>query len=215
MFFLIRWLLFRLMFASGVVKLTSGCPTWWSLTALNYHYESQCIPTPLAWYVHQLPEWFQKLSVVATYYIEILVPFFFFVPIKAIRYFAFICQVFFQLCIIASGNYNFFNLLTIVLCLSLLDTNNTNERKSKVSPYVWKAFFLPVKVIIISVLILLSGYYTSYIFGTTIFLKEMLIKTEITFTYQEFERWVTYAVRIAALQAVLVFGYEVYLIICR
>ena len=38
---LVRWLLFRLMFASGVVKLTSLCPTWWKLTALNYHYESQ------------------------------------------------------------------------------------------------------------------------------------------------------------------------------
>lgn len=31
-FWLVRWLLFRLMFASGVVKLTSRCPTWWGLT---------------------------------------------------------------------------------------------------------------------------------------------------------------------------------------
>ena len=38
---LVRWLAFRLMFASGVVKLTSGCPTWWGLTAMTYHYESQ------------------------------------------------------------------------------------------------------------------------------------------------------------------------------
>ena len=30
--FLVKWLLFRLMFASGVVKLQSGCPTWWGLT---------------------------------------------------------------------------------------------------------------------------------------------------------------------------------------
>ena len=29
------------MFASGVVKLTSNCPTWWGLTGLNHHYESQ------------------------------------------------------------------------------------------------------------------------------------------------------------------------------
>jgi len=48
-------LLFRLMFASGVVKLTSMCPTWWGLTALDWHYESQCIPTPIAWYAHQMP----------------------------------------------------------------------------------------------------------------------------------------------------------------
>ena len=38
---LVRWLSFRLMFASGVVKLTSGCPAWWGLTAMNWHYESQ------------------------------------------------------------------------------------------------------------------------------------------------------------------------------
>ena len=38
---LVQWLLFRFMFAAGIVKLTSHCNTWWSLTALNYHYESQ------------------------------------------------------------------------------------------------------------------------------------------------------------------------------
>ncbi|RMB90234.1 hypothetical protein DUI87_33370 [Hirundo rustica rustica] len=70
----VRWLLFRLMFASGVVKLSSRCPTWWGLTALTYHYESQCLPTPGAWLAHQLPVWLQKLSVVATYVIEVAVP---------------------------------------------------------------------------------------------------------------------------------------------
>ena len=46
-----------MMFASGVVKLTSGCPTWWGLSALPLHYESQCIPTPLAWHAHRwMPE---------------------------------------------------------------------------------------------------------------------------------------------------------------
>lgn len=31
-FWLIKWLAFRLMFCSGVVKLLSNCPTWWGLT---------------------------------------------------------------------------------------------------------------------------------------------------------------------------------------
>lgn len=31
-YWLVKWLLFRLMFASGVVKLTSECPTWWGLS---------------------------------------------------------------------------------------------------------------------------------------------------------------------------------------
>lgn len=65
--FMVRWLLFRLMFLSGIVKLTSGCPTWWGLTALSVHYESQCIPTPLAWYTHHLPAWLHAVGVVATY----------------------------------------------------------------------------------------------------------------------------------------------------
>ena len=65
----------------------------WGLTALDWHYESQCIPTPLAWYAHQLPDWFQRLSVVGTYYIEILVPFFFFCPLRSLRIFAFLNQV--------------------------------------------------------------------------------------------------------------------------
>ncbi|CAH3183458.1 unnamed protein product, partial [Porites evermanni] len=37
---LVKWLAFRLMFCSGIVKLSSRCPTWWRLTALDWHYES-------------------------------------------------------------------------------------------------------------------------------------------------------------------------------
>ncbi|XP_037507722.1 lipase maturation factor 2 [Rhipicephalus sanguineus] len=118
---LVRWLLFRLMFASGVVKLTSGCPTWWGLTALNHHFESQCIPTPIAWYFHHLPSWMLRLGVVFTFVVEIAIPPLFFAPVRALRIFSFYSQVFLQILIIATGNYNFFNLLTITLCVSLAD----------------------------------------------------------------------------------------------
>ena len=47
---LLRWLLFRFMFMSGVVKLLSGDPNWWNLSALSYHFLTQPLPTPLAWY---------------------------------------------------------------------------------------------------------------------------------------------------------------------
>uniref|UniRef100_A0A8C5DUA9 Lipase maturation factor n=1 Tax=Gouania willdenowi TaxID=441366 RepID=A0A8C5DUA9_GOUWI len=125
-FWLVRWLLFRLMFVSGAVKLTSRCPTWWGLTALTYHYETQCIPTPLAWFAHQLPVWWHKLSVVATFVIEIAAPFLFFSPLRRLRLGAFYLQVLLQTLIILSGNYNFFNLLTLTLCLSLLDNQHVN-----------------------------------------------------------------------------------------
>ena len=120
---LLWWLLFRLTFCSGVVKLLDDNPTdptWHKLTALTYHYETQCIPNAIAWYAHQLPEWFQKFSVVAMFVIEIGVPFLIFLPRRP-RLLAFVLLVFLQVLIILTGNYNFFNLLTIVLCLSLLD----------------------------------------------------------------------------------------------
>lgn len=117
-FWLVRWLLFRLMFASGVVKLTSRCPAWWGLTgegpgldigqswglcpaltthpspaALTYHYETQCLPTPASWFAHHLPVWLHKLSVVATFLIEIAVPPLFFAPVRRLRLAAFYSQV--------------------------------------------------------------------------------------------------------------------------
>jgi predicted DCC family thiol-disulfide oxidoreductase YuxK len=52
---LLRWLLFRFIFMSGVVKLLSGDPTWWNLSAFSYHFLTQPLPTPLAWYAAQLP----------------------------------------------------------------------------------------------------------------------------------------------------------------
>ncbi|KAJ8411208.1 hypothetical protein AAFF_G00172140 [Aldrovandia affinis] len=126
-FWLIRWLFFRLMFASGAVKLTSRCPTWWGLTALTYHYETQCLPTPLAWHAHQLPVWFQKISVVGTFVIEIAFPFLFFAPIRSLRLGAFYVQLALQVVIILTGNYNFFNLLSIALSFSLLDDDSVNS----------------------------------------------------------------------------------------
>ncbi|KAM7414480.1 hypothetical protein PAMA_019347 [Pampus argenteus] len=153
-FWLIRWLLFRLMFASGVVKLTSRCPTWWGLTALTYHYETQCIPTPLAWFAHQLPVWWQKLSVAGTFGIEIAVPLLFFSPLRRLRIGAFYLQVLLQVLIIMSGNYNFFNLLTLTLCLSLLDDQHVNfwlRKTDKINTddsklWLWLSYLLELAV---------------------------------------------------------------------
>ncbi len=113
-------LLFKLMFLSGVTKLSYGDPTWWDLTALDYHYETQCIPAWTSWYVHQLPPWFDKLSVLIMFIIEIGLPFLIFAP-RRLRHAAALGLILFQLLIIATGNYGFFNWLTIVLCVPLLD----------------------------------------------------------------------------------------------
>ncbi len=117
---LCQWLLFRLMFESGCVKLLSHDPTWANLTALSYHYLTQPLPTPLAWYAYQLPMPFQKFSVVCVFAVELVFPFFIFGP-RRMKQLAAAAFTFLQLLILLTGNYTCFNLLAISLCLFLLD----------------------------------------------------------------------------------------------
>jgi hypothetical protein len=117
---LLWWLLFRLMFESGVVKLTSGDVTWKNLTALDYHYFTQPLPAWPGWYAHWMPSWFHRISTVMTYGIEILLPFLIFSG-RSGRIAACAGIILLQVMILVTGNYNFFNLLTIALALFLLD----------------------------------------------------------------------------------------------
>ena len=117
---LVRWLAFRLMFLSGVVKLASHDPTWRDWTALEFHYQTQPLPAWTSWYVHQMPAWFHGLSVGFMFYAELIAPFFVFGP-RPIRLVGFASLVLLQLLIAATGNYGFFNLLAVVICLCILD----------------------------------------------------------------------------------------------
>jgi predicted DCC family thiol-disulfide oxidoreductase YuxK len=117
---LFRWLLFRLMFLSGVVKLTSHDPVWRDWTALAFHYMTQPLPTPLAWYMYQLPLWFQRFSTASVLSIELAIPFLFFAP-RGWRFWGGGAALFLQVLIFLTGNYTFFNLLTMSLCVFLFD----------------------------------------------------------------------------------------------
>ena len=108
------------MFESGCVKLLSGDPSWRNFTTLEFHYETQSLPTWIGWYAHQLPAWFQHLSVAMMFFIELLLPLLIFLPRRA-RVVSFFGFVSFQVLIMLTGNYCFFNLLTIALCILLLD----------------------------------------------------------------------------------------------
>jgi len=139
------WLLFKLMLMSGLVKLlwndtgpgpanpdwlrhfvsyiTSvpiGKNTWLDGTALQYHYFTQPIPSATSWWFAHRPDWFQSVSVWTCMVIELFVPFAFFGP-RRLRHLAAMLQIFLQVMFLISGNYGFFNLLTIVLCLPLFD----------------------------------------------------------------------------------------------
>src|SRR5580704_5095400 len=117
---LLRWLLFRFMFLSGAVKLLSGDPTWANLSALSYYFQTEPLPTPLAWYVHHLPHAVLTAATAATLFIELILPFLIFFP-RRLRFVAAFGIVLLQVVILLTGNYAFFNLLTMALCLVLFD----------------------------------------------------------------------------------------------
>ena len=117
---LMLWLLFRLMVGSGIVKLTSGDPTWHDLTALAVHFETQPIPTPIAWYAHWLPLWSLKGATLLVFATEIGVPFLILAP-RRVRTLAWLPLAGLQAIIALTGNYAFFNVLAAALCLFLLD----------------------------------------------------------------------------------------------
>lgn len=119
------WLLIgKLMFFSGWVKLAWATPTfteWWpEHTAMTYHYMTQPIPTWTAWWAHQLPEWFQKASIWPMYFIELVLPFFILLG-RFGRLTAALGFIALMFLILLTGNYTYFNWLTIALCLPLVN----------------------------------------------------------------------------------------------
>ncbi len=128
--FLLKFLLFKLMLMSGVVKLTSGDDCWWNLTALDYHYWSQPLPTVFGWWADKSPEWFKHFSVAFCLVVEIIAPFFIWAPRRP-RLIAAGLMIFLQIVIALTGNYCFFNLLTIALCLLLIDNSVVRAPQSR------------------------------------------------------------------------------------
>jgi hypothetical protein len=117
---LIFLLLFKLMFSSGMVKITSEDPYWANKTAMEYHYQSQPLPRATAWYAHKLPPGIHAAETWTLFIIELLFPFCIFLP-RIGRLIGFSGLALLQLLIMATGNYCFFNLLTLALCLPLID----------------------------------------------------------------------------------------------
>jgi predicted DCC family thiol-disulfide oxidoreductase YuxK len=125
---LLRWVLFRLMFESGWRKFLGGDSAWSGLRALDFHYETQPLPTWIGWWAHQLPSWFQSVSVLAVLAIEMAVPLLIFLPRRG-RYFAFSPLAALQILIALTGNYCFFNWLALALCLTLFDDSALSRFK--------------------------------------------------------------------------------------
>lgn len=118
--FLLHWLLFRLMLLSGLVKIGGGDLPWHDMTALLYHYETQPLPNGLSWFIHHAPRWFHIAGCWIMYGIELVLPFAIFLG-RWGRLVAALSFTGLMVLIFATGNYNFFNLLTAALALTLLD----------------------------------------------------------------------------------------------
>ena len=117
---LFRWLVFRLYFLSGYVKLASHDATWRSLSALDFHYWTQPLPTIVAWYADKLPRAFQHASTFMTLVIELGAPFLIFMP-RRIRLFGAALLLGLEALIFVTGNYTFFNLLAAAITIFLFD----------------------------------------------------------------------------------------------
>ncbi|OWY22879.1 hypothetical protein C7N43_05245 [Sphingobacteriales bacterium UPWRP_1] len=122
--FLLRLLLFRLWFSMGMVKFYFPGESWRNFTFFDYFFPFQPMPTPLAWYFHKLPVFWFKFTIVATFIVEMIVPFFVFFG-RVWRYVAVACFTAISVLIMLSGNYGYFNILSIVLSLLLLQDDDS------------------------------------------------------------------------------------------
>jgi hypothetical protein len=116
---LMRWVLFRVMFGAGLIKVR-GDPCWRDLSCLDYHFETQPMPNPLSWYFHRLPAWVRKAGVLFNHFVELVVPFAYFAP-QPIAAIAGLLTILFQGSLIVSGNFSWLNHMTLVLAFSTFD----------------------------------------------------------------------------------------------
>jgi hypothetical protein len=116
---LMRWLLFRVEFGAGLIKMR-GDRCWRELTCLYYHHESQPMPNPLSWYFHHLPKRLHRMEVLGNHFAQLVVPWFLFFP-QPIATFAGIIIVVTQSWLVFSGNFAWLNVITIALAISAFD----------------------------------------------------------------------------------------------
>ncbi|MEB3022030.1 lipase maturation factor family protein [[Mycobacterium] crassicus] len=129
---LARWLLFRIEFGAGLIKLR-GDPCWRNLTCLYYHHETQPMPGPLSWFFHHLPKPLHRIEAAGNHIAQLVVPFGLFAP-QPIAGVAAAIIIVTQLWLVASGNFAWLNWLTIVLAAGAIDQSWLTGRFSGLAP---------------------------------------------------------------------------------
>ncbi len=116
---LARWLLFRVEFGAGLVKMR-GDTCWRDLTCLYYHHETQPMPGPLSRLFHHLPRPVHRAEVAANHIAQLVLPFALFTPQPIASIAAGLIAVT-QLWLILSGNFAWLNWLTMLLACTAID----------------------------------------------------------------------------------------------
>ncbi|XP_064317484.1 lipase maturation factor 1 isoform X2 [Phalacrocorax carbo] len=114
-----RWLIFRIMLGAGLIKIR-GDRCWRELTCMDYHYETQPVPNPIAYFMHRSPWWFHQFETLVNHFVELVVPFFLFLGRRLCIAHG-LLQILFQVLLIISGNLSFLNWLTIVPSIACFD----------------------------------------------------------------------------------------------
>jgi hypothetical protein len=155
---LLRWVLFRVMFGAGLIKLR-GDECWREFTCLFYHYETQPMPNPLSWYFDKLPGWIQTTSIGVHHVVELVVPFLYFAP-QPIAAIAGILTILYQLWLMVSGNFAWLNFLTIVLAISTFNDALLGEILSITPPATHSpSAALSIAVLGLTLLVVVLSYW--------------------------------------------------------
>src|SRR5581483_1964750 len=120
--YLVRWLLFRVEFGAGLIKLR-GDRCWRDLTCLYYHHETQPMPGPLSWFFHHLPKPLHRIEVAGNHFAQLVVPFGLFAP-QPVASVAGAIIIVTQMWLVLSGNFAWLNWLTILLAFSAIDNSS-------------------------------------------------------------------------------------------
>ncbi|MBJ6613374.1 lipase maturation factor family protein [Streptomyces sp. I4(2020)] len=113
--FLLRWVLFRVEFGAGLIKMR-GDECWRRLTCLDHHHETQPMPGPLSWFFHRLPKPLHRVETAANHVTQLVVPFLLFAP-QPVASAAAALMIVTQLWLVLSGNFAWLNWITVVLAL--------------------------------------------------------------------------------------------------
>ena len=154
--YLVRWLVFRLEFGAGLIKMR-GDRCWRDLTCLYYHHETQPMPNPLSWFFHRLPKPLHRVEVLGNFFAQLVVPWLLFAP-QPVATVAGLIIVTTQSWLVLSGNFAWLNVITIVLAFAAFDDAALGRILPVARPIVEPSIPHEVAVVAFTALVLVLSY---------------------------------------------------------